>query len=237
MNDKLIQTLWNEGKGKEPKMSKQELKGILQKSVKRGWTELRRMVWVYLAVMVGILVVSGINIAVYASNPNWLGVHLGMTLLTVGFLAFGAHVLDVMRRLDDPTQGLMVLVQRKLHFFRTKYQAWLGIVALAIWMLCFGVSLYMYNEDGHYGIEKDLFILSFAVAQAVIIYAMVRVAHHPMLQRILAALRDIEAQSTEQTRRFEKGQKYRVLIGVLAFILGVALFAGALAYFLAGKGP
>ena len=237
MNDKLIQALWNEGKGKEPKMSKQDIEGILYKSVKRGWTDLRRMVWIYLSVMVAILVVTGMNIAVYASNPAWLGVHLGMTLLTVAFLAFGAHLLDAMRRLDDPTQGLLVLVKRKLHFFRTKYQVWLGIVALAIWMLCFAVSLYMYHENGHYGIKQDLFILTFAVAQVVIIYAMVRVAHHPMVQRILVALRDIEKQSAEQTQRFERSQKYRVLIGVLAFILGAALFAGILAHFLAGKGP
>jgi hypothetical protein len=236
MNDKLIQTLWNEGKGKEPKMSKQEIEGILHKSVKRGWTDLRRMVWFYLAMMAAILVVSGMNIAVYASNPTWLGVHLGLTLLTVGFLAFGTHLLTEMRRLDDPAQELTELVRRKLRFFRTKYQAWLGVVALAIWILGFAVSLYMYNQDGHYRIKKDLFILCFAVAQLIMIYVIVRIAHYPLAQRMLAALRDVEAQATEATQRFERSQKYRVLIAILTFLLGLALFVGLLAHFLVGKG-
>ena len=237
MNDKLIQTLWNEGKGKEPKMSKQEIEGILRRSVKRGWTDLRRMVWFYLAMMTAILVVSGMNIAVYASNPPWLAVHVGLTVLTVAFLAFGTHLLGEMRRLDNPAQELTELVRRKLRFFKTKYQVWLGVVTLAIWVLGFAVSLYMYNQDGHYRIKKDLFILCFAGAQLIMLYVIVRIAHYPLAQRLLAALRDVEAQATEATQRFEKSKKYRVLIAVLALLLGIALFAGVLAHLLAGKGP
>jgi len=233
MNDTMIQTLWNEGKEKELKMSRQEIDGMLEKSVRRAWTDLRRMVWIYLAMMMATLVVSGMNIAGYASKPVWRGVNLGLVLLTAVFLVFGTHLLAEMRRLDDPKQGLIELVRRKLRFFRTKYQVWLGIVALAIWVLGFAVSLQLYNQDGHYRIKKDLFILGFAMVQLLLIYLIVRVAHYPLIQRMLAALRDLETQATQETGRFEERQKYRVLIAVLAFVLGVALFAALLVRFLA----
>lgn len=235
MKDELIQSLWNRGKGKEPKMSSQEIEGILHHSVKRAWADLRRMVWFYLVVMVAILVVNGMNIAVYSSNRAWLGVNIALTIVVAGLLGFGVHLIGEMRRLDDLAEGLAVLVRRQLHFFRTKYQVWLGIVTLGIWLLGFAVSLYMYHEEGQYRVRPDWFLAVFVVAQVLIIYVMVRVAHHPMSQRIVAALRDVEAQVTEQTQRFEKGQKYRLLIGILAVILGAALFMGILLHFLSGK--
>jgi len=236
MNNDLIQSLWNRGKGKEPKMSTQQIEDILHKSVKRAWTDLRRLVWCYLAVLAAVLVVNGMNIAVYHSNPAWLGVHVALTVLVLGFLGFGAHLIGEMRRLDNLAEGLAELVRRQLHFFKTKYQVWLGIVTLGIWLLGFAVSLYMYNQDGDYRIRKDLFLVVFVVVQILITYAIVRVAHYPVSRRILAALRDVEAQATEQTRSFEKSQKFRILMYALAVILGLALFIGGLLHYLAGKG-
>ena len=236
MNDNLIQSLWNRGKEKEPKMSPQEIESILHKSVKRAWTDLRRLVWFYLAMMAATLVVNGMNIAVYRSNPPWLGAHVALTVLVLGFLGFGAHLIGEMRRLDNLAEGLGVLVRRQLRFFKTKYQVWLGIVTLAIWLLGFAVSLYLYNQDGQYRIHKDLFLAVFVVAQILITYVIVRVAHYPVSRRILAALRDVEAQAAEQTRSFEKSQKYRNLMYALAFVLGVAFFVGLLLHYLAGKG-
>jgi len=235
MNNDLIQSLWNRGKAKEPKMSAQQIESILQKSVKRAWTDLRRLVWFYLAVMAAVLVFNGMNIAVYRSNPAWLGAHVALTLLVLGFLGFGVHLIGEMRRLDNPAEGLAVLVRRQLRFFRTQYQVWLGVVTLGIWLLGFAVSLYMYQQDGHYRIQPDWFLAVFVVAQLLITYVIVRVAHYPISRRILAALRDVEAQAAEQTRSFEKSQKYRVLMYALAFILGVALFIGLLLHYLAGK--
>jgi len=236
MNEDLIQSLWNKGKGKEPKMSTLEIEKILHNSTKRAWTELRRMVWFYLAVMLALLVMTGMNIAAYRSNPAWLVVNISLTLLVVGFLGFGAHLVSEMRRLDDLAEGLADLVRRQLRFFKTKYQVWLGIVSLAIWLLCFAVSLYLYNQDGHYHIQPDWFLAGFTVVQMLIIYAIVRLAHYPMAQRILAALQDLEAQATEQTQSIESSQKYRMLMLGLAFLVGAALFVGLLLHFLAAKG-
>ncbi len=236
MNEDLIQSLWNKAKGKDPKMSTQEIDAILRRSVRRGWSELQRMVWFYLAVIAAILVVNGMNIAGYRSNPAWLTVHIALTFLAVGFLGFGVHVMGEMRRLENLAESLAELVRRQLHFFKTKYQIWLGLVSVGIWMLGFAVSLYLYNQNGHYRIHKDLFLAFFTIAQLLIIYVLVRVAHYPLLQRVLAALHDVEAQSVEQTQSFDKSRKYRVLIGVLAFILGVALFLGVLLHYLTGKG-
>jgi len=236
MNDNLIQSLWNRGKGKEPKMSQQEIESILHKSVKRAWTELRRTVWFYLAMMAALLVVNGMNIAVYRSNLAWLSTLIALSVLVLGFLGFGVHVIGEMRRLDNLAEGLTVLVRRQLSFFKTKYQVWLGIVTLGIWLLGFAVSLYLYHQDGHYRVRPDLFLAVFVVVQVVIIYVLVRVAHFPMSWRMLAALRDVEAQAIEQTQRIERSRKYQILIGVLFAVLGAALFVGLLLHYLAGKG-
>jgi len=236
MNNDPIQSLWNRGKGKEPKMSIPQIESILQKSVKRAWTDLRRLVWFYLAVMASVLVVTGMNIAVYRSNAAWLSVHVALSMIVIGFLGFGVHLIGEMRRLDNLAEGLAVLVRRQLRFFKTQYQVWMGVVTLGIWLLGFAVSLYMYHQDGHYRIHPDLFLAVFVVAQIMITYVIVRVAHYPISRRILAALRDVEAQATEQTRSFEQSQKYRILMYALAVILGVALFVGFLLYYLAEKG-
>jgi hypothetical protein len=234
MNDDPIKSLWNLGKRKERKMNTEEIQSILHRSAKRAWTELRRLVWFYLAVMVAILVVNGMNIAAYRSNAAWVGVDIALTLLAAGFAAFGAHIIAEMRRLDNYGDGLAVVVRRQLEFFRTKYQVWLVVVALGIWLLGFAVSLYLYNENGHYRVHQDMFLVGFTAAQLVIIYAIVRVAHYPFLQRILAALHDIDAQVAERTQTFERGQKYRVLIGIAAALIGLAVFIALLFYVLGG---
>jgi len=236
MKEDLIQSLWNQGKGKELKMNTLEIERILQSSTKRAWTDLRRMVWFYLAVMMVLLVVTGMNISAYRSNPVWLGVNIALTLMAVGFLGFGVQLFGDMRRLDDMAESLTDLVRRQLCFFQTKYQVWLGVVSLAIWLLSFAVSMYAYHQDGHYGVHADGFLVAFEVMQLLAIYGIVRIAHHILARRILAAVEDIKAQTIEQTQTIEDGRKRRTLILVTAFMVGGALFVALLLHFLADHG-
>lgn len=234
MNGDWISTLWQKSKEKEPRMSAQEIDGILRRSTTSGWTELRRMVWFYLSIMAAILVMSGMNLAEYRANPAWVIALVGLITLSLGFLAFGAHLISDMRRLENPAEELITLVRRQLCFLRTTYQLWLGVVAVAIWLLGFTISLYLYAEDGRYAIHKDLFLAVFAVGQWLAIYAIVRIAHHPMMRRIQVVLEDLEAQAVEATSAFDKGRTYRIFVSILAVLIGLALLVGILVHLFGG---
>jgi hypothetical protein len=192
------------------------------------------MVWFYLSMMAAILVMSGMNLAEYRANPAWVTILVGLIMAALGFLGFGVHLIGDMRRLDNPAEELTSLVRKQLRFLKTKYQLWLGVVAVAIWLLGFTISLYMYAEDGRYAIHKDLFLAVFVVGQLVAIYAIVRIAHYPMVRRIQVVLQDLEAQAIEATQTFEKGRKYRLLISTLAVLLGLALLVGILIHLFGG---
>jgi hypothetical protein len=232
MNDELIQALWQQGKASEPKMSLKEIETVLARSARSGWSELRRMVWFYLAVMASGVLLSGWNYVTYRTNPGWLAALAGMVALLLAFIGYGAGVLREMRALDQPLDGLAIQVKRQMRFFRTRYQVWMGTVAAAIWLVCFGVSLQMYYEDGRYGVSIDGGLVAFSVMQAAIIYGLVRVAHHLLSQRLVAALEDLEAQATEQTERIARSQRWQTVLLILAVIAGAALFSALLLHFL-----
>lgn len=232
MNDELIKAIWKQGKAGDPRMSAQEIESILARSARTGWSELRRMVWFYLGLMgVGVMMIAW-DCATYRANPVWVSVMGGMSLLLVGFIAFGLRVLHDMHQLDDTMDSVAGLVQRQLHFFRTRYQFWLAMVAAGIWVLSFAVSLQMYHDAGQYRVTVDGFLMVFSVLQAVIIYGLVRGSHHLFSRRLVAALEDLNAQATEKTDRIERGHRGLKVLLVVAVVAGILLFAGVLLRFL-----
>lgn len=218
MNHDLIQSLWNRGKGKEPKMSTQEINNLLAKSVRTGWSKLRINVWTFAVMLFVALVFSVLNVIGFASNPGWLAMHVGLTLITLVFLAFNLRVLRPLQGLDDPSVELPRLIKRQLHFFHTTFERWMWIAAVTSWLLSFSVSVWMENQGGQYRINH---LVEFVAVSAAVVfgsYAILRLGHYPLIQRTLAALYDLHAQVTEETQRVQKQRKYWIIALVLLVV-------------------
>lgn len=224
MNNDLIQSLWNRGKGKEPKMSTQQINNLLAKSVRVGWSKLRINVWLFALMLSAALVFNVLNVIAFTSNPRWLAVHAGLTLITLVFLVFNLGVLRPLRGLDDPSVELPTLVRQQLHFFHTTLKWWMWVGPVTCWLLSFSLSVWTDQQDGQYRINHVGKFVAMSAAVIFGLYAVYRLAHYPLIQRTLAALHDLEAQVTEQTRRVQKQRKYWIIAGIL---LAIALTISA----------
>ncbi len=231
MSNDLIQSLWNRGKVQEPKMSQQEINNLLAKSVRVGWSRLRANVWFLALMLSAALVFNILNVIAFASNPLWLGVHAGLTLITVVFLVVNFRVLRPLRGLDDASVELPALVRQQLYFFHSTLEWWMWVGPVTCWLLIFSLSVWMDQQDGQYRINHVGKFVAISAAIILGLYAVYRLAHYPLIQRTLAALHDLEAQVTEQTRRVQKQRKYWIVAGaLLAIALTITAISGLVAW-------
>lgn len=224
MNDDMIKPLWNQGKQQEPKLNPQEISNLLAKSARTGWSRLRINVWIFALLLVVALLFNVLNVIGFVENPGWLAVQVALALITLTLLAFNLRVLRPLQSLDDPSVELPTLVKRQLHFFHTTFEWWLWVAPVTCWLLSFSVSVWMENQDGQYRINRLGVFVAASAAMILCTYAVFRLGHLPLIQRSLAALHDLEAQVTDQTRRVQKQRKYWIIAGAL---LAIALTLSA----------
>jgi hypothetical protein len=222
MNNDLIKSLWDMGKRQESHMDAQEINDLLKKSVRRGWPQLRLNVGIYGIMAAVASIFSLLNFVGNLSNAPWNVVHLVLMVATLAFLALCMSVQRRVRGLDEPDQSVAVLVQRQMRFFHTTFEWWLWVASVTTWMLSFSVVVWIEDQVGRYRIVAPVEFV--AVSAAVIFggYALLRLGHHPMLQRTLAALHDLESQITEQTRKVQAWRKYWIIAAGILVVLVAA---------------
>jgi hypothetical protein len=224
MNDDVIKSLWDLGKRHEPRMDPEEISDILEKSVRTGWPRLRLNMWIYGAMAAVGLIFSVLNFVDNLSNAPWNVVHVVLTAVTLAFLALSMRVLQKLRGLDEPDQGVAVLVHRQLNFFHTTFEWWLWIASVTTWVLSFSVVVWIEDQVGRYSIVAPVEFIGISTAVIFGGYALLRFGHYPMIQRTLAALYDLESQITEQTQRVQAWRKYWIIAaGILVVLITAAV--------------
>jgi len=101
---------------------------------------LKTFLWLYLAMLLATLVLQGVNLAGYRTNPAMLVVHGVVLAAALGFTAFGIHLYGEVGRLDRRDEKLVDAVERRLHLLRGKYEVWLWICAVTAWMLAWAIN-------------------------------------------------------------------------------------------------
>jgi len=236
MNDDLIKSLWEQSKQRETKMNSEGFEALLIKSVRTGWSRWRLAVWIYTGMLGLVLVFSALNIASNLANPPWLVVHVAVTGVTLGCLTLCSRVLRELKGLDDPNVALMVLLKRQLRFFHTTFEWWLWIGGVMAWMLSFSVTFWMEDQRGHYRINHAVEFAAVSAAMVFGMYALSRVMYRPIVQRTLAALEDLDAQATNQTRRVAAARKYWIIVTVVLVLALTASVAWAILAWLGTAG-
>lgn len=218
----IIQEIWNKGR-KEPTMTKAEIQALLRPQVRKNALGMGFMLWLYLTFIAGTLVCEGMNIYAFRTNAVMLTVQIVMTLCTLGFLAYGIHMVGELAAINRGDQSLVTVLRRRLRFYGRKYDVWLWMVAFTLVFLSFAVSTMQDSEDGRYRINLPGVFLGVTVAQLLFAYAILKIGHYPLLRELKAILSDLEHQVTTGTERIKVLKRSWRLWGVLFAVLGTIL--------------
>lgn len=204
-------------------MTKAEIQAILQPQIRKsalGWSI---AMWTYLAVIAGTLVCEGMNMYAFRTNPIMLTVGVLLTFLTLGFLAYGIHILRELATIDQADESLVAKLQRRLRFHRTKCEIWLWMIALTVAFLSFAVSTMPDAQDGQYRINRPGVFIGVTLGQILFMYAVLRIAQYPFVRESKAILSDLENQVTTGTDQVKAFKRTWRLWGLLFAVLGTIL--------------
>ena len=232
MTEDIIQRLWDEGR-KEPTMTKAEIQALLRPHVRKNAFGLGFLLWVYLVFIAGTLVCEGMGIYAFRTNPVMLAVLITMALFTLGFLAYGIHMVGELASIDRGDDSLVTVLRRRLRFYGRKHDLWLWMVAFTLVFLSFAVSTMLDCEDGSYRINKPGLFIAFTTLQLLFGYTIFKIGHYPLLRELKAILSDLEHQVTVGTeqikvlkRRWRWWSVLLAILGVVFLILGILKATG-----------
>ena len=181
------------------------------------------MLWLYLVFIAGTLVCEGMNIYAFRTNAVMLTVQIVIALCTLGFLAYGIHMVGELAAIDRGDQSLVTVLRRRLRFYGRKHDVWLWMVAFNLVFLTFAVSTLQDSEDGQFRINVPSLFIAFTTAQLLFGYAILKIGHYPLLRELKAILGDLEHQVTTGTERIKVLKKTWRVWGVLCAVLGTIL--------------
>ena len=228
MGKDIIQDIWDKGR-EEHKMTRAEIQAVLEPRIRKNAFSLRMWVWFYLMVLSATLILDSINIFGYWANPVMLSVQLAVTLISLGFLTYGIHVLRDFVRIDRADESLLVRLRRRLRFYQTKYEIWLWIVVGTVYLLQFAVNTMIDNQDGHYRINRPGFFVGISIVFVLFMYGVMKVAHYPFVKELQAILSDLENQITEATDKVALLRRsWRYWSILLAVVLAILFIWGLL---------
>lgn len=209
-------------------MSREQIANALRPRVWRATWILKLYLWLYLVVLLVTLVLQGVNLAGYYSNPTMLTVHAVVTALTVGSIAFGVYLMGQVGRLDRMDESLAEAVKGRLEFLRGKYEMWLWVCAATLLMLTWAVTTLVDNADGVYRVNQPGVFVGTLLVMFFGGYSVLKVAHMPVLRELRAVLEDFESQLLGRTAALDKLKvKWRrwswvlVVLGTLLALLGI----------------
>ncbi len=204
-------------------MTKAEIQSLLQPHIRISALRWRILVWTFLAMMAGTLICQGMNIYAFRADPVMLTVGIMLTAITLGFLAYGIHIMREMTSIDLADESLVEKLTRRLRFHRTKYEIWLWMIALTVAFLSFAVSTLPDAEEGPYRINRPAFFIGITLGQILVMYVALKLGHYPLVRESKAILSDLENQVTTGTEQIRSLKYTWRLWGLLVFALGTFL--------------
>ena len=196
-------------------MSKAEIQAMLQPQIRKSAVGWRIVTWTYLAVTAGTLVCEGMNIYAFRTNPIMLTVGVLLTFLTLGFLAYGIHMVRELATIDQADESLVAKLRRRLRFHRTKCEIWLWMIALTHAFLVFAVSTMADAQEGQYRINRPGVFIGTMLGVILFMYAALKIGHYPFVRESKAILSDLENQVTTGTDQIKALKRTWRLWGLL----------------------
>ncbi len=226
MND-LIQKIWERGKKMEVKTGTLQLENLVSKGIRRFSFNLAFFVWMYLAALGVTLALEMVNLGGYRANPVMTAVHWGIIALAVLFSAYGIHLLQQLRFLRNMDAGTSALIEKRLTFYRTKYEAWMVMISLVVIMLSFAINAKVDNMNGIYRINKPAVFIGTMIASFTFCYGALKISFYPMVREMKALLSDLESQMLDQAPKLgELKKRYRLFLAIGIILAVIFLLFG-----------
>ncbi len=211
-------------------MTRAEIQSLLQPRIRKNAFPLSLWVWFYVAVTAGTLILHGINIHGYWTNPTMLAVQIAATLLSLAFLGYGIYLIGEIGRMERADESVLATLRRRLHFHRTKFEVWMWIIAATVYLLQFAINTMIDNDGGVYRINQPAFFVGVSVGLLALMYAVMKIAQYPVVRELRAMTSDLENEVTDNTRQVEGMRRAWLRWNVLiAIILSGFLIWGILA--------
>lgn len=227
MNDDRIERIWQSGHAGDGGLTRDALSVMLGRSIAPGTRYFRVFVWTHVLVLLAVLVLEGVNLYGYRSNPGWFAVHLGVTAAALAFVSWGIRLTGELGRQDRADLPVAEDVRRRLRFLERDYAGWLWMSAASVVFLALAINCVVDNDGGQYRIHKPLMFYGMQAAMFFGIYALYRVTHAPYVDELRHALYDLENQVLERSGTLQARQeRLRPWMGVLVAVLLALVLLG-----------
>lgn len=223
MSEDMIQVIWDKGRPQKNDLSVQEIEQALRPDVRRQSFAIRKYIWIWLVALAGTFILDALNILGYSGNPIMLTIQVGLTLLGVVFGIYGFHLLREIHIMDRADESVTALLQRRLRFYRTKFEIWNFMIAGILLLLTFAINSYIDNQNGSYSIGRAELFITFSLIQFGLMYVIIKIAQYPIRKEMKIFLSDLEGSVMEGTKTLVVLRKRWRKWAIIAFIIGTIL--------------
>ncbi|KPK75725.1 MAG: hypothetical protein AMJ79_10075 [Phycisphaerae bacterium SM23_30] len=222
--------IWKEGNQEMLKtkiFTRSELEDFLRPKVRKATLSLNFNIFVYMAVLLATMVLIGIDLYGYRSNPIMLKVLIPMFVISSSFFGYGVFLLNYIHQINRNESDLMGSINKKLKVYRTHYEIWMWMMSISLLFLIFALNSMVDNDQGTYRINRPYFFAIMNLAILLFIYGVQKVAQFVSLKSIKVYLKDLQNEALEGSCQLEEDKKrYRIFAVILVIIFTGLLIWG-----------
>jgi len=131
--------LWNEGNQKmlqTKNLDRSELEAFIKPKINKATLGLNFNILFYMAVLIATMILIGIDLYGYRSNPTMLKVLMPMLILSSAFFGYGVFMISNIFQINRNDVDLMACIKKKLKIYRTH-----------CWAICSRKVCYLWSVD------------------------------------------------------------------------------------------
>jgi hypothetical protein len=223
MSADILQEIWHRAEAEGRQVTAADLQGGCRPVVADEGRRLRLNIIVHLPLLAAVVAINAINVVLSRQQAGAPLMHAVLAMVSVGFLAYGAHLLRDLRAAARGDEPLVTTIRRRLEFCRTKYEIWQIIVAATVLMAGAGAAALTDNLGDGWHINNRKLFVALELGSFLFIYALMKVALYPTLSSLKTMLVELEAQSVDGVRRLTVRRRLWRRCGLVIVILCTAL--------------
>jgi len=227
MEENNLKEIWEQFPGgdfDQSKLSKEMIEKYLKPKISKASLYLYFNLFFYLVLILASIVLLSMNIYGYRTNPLMLSIEAGMLLVSLAFLFYGIFVFIKLREINNFSNTLFDLLNKKIKFLNFHYEIWIVLTAILVSILVFALNTLVDNQGGTYRIYNVPLYIGIQIGMIVFIYGVNKLAAFQSIRQLKTYLADLKNSTLDQTRRSEKQKKYYVIGLVILCILLLTFF-------------
>jgi hypothetical protein len=228
-NNNLLQ-MWKEGNQeilRDKRFERSELETFLKPKISKATFSLNYNIVAYMAAQLAAMVLIGLDLYGYRSNPVMLKALIPMFIACSSFFGYGVFLLSHIWQINHSDFDLVTAINKKIKVYRRHYEAWMWIGAVSTLFLIFALNTWVDNDQGTYRINRPVFFAVVSFSVLIFIYGIQKIAQLKVVREIKIYLSDIQNEVMEGSHQIEQAKrKYMVVCVILAIIFTIFFILG-----------